>query len=196
VQREELPSESDRSAEGLPFVSSGRVRLNWHNGPPPLPTPGPVIGGFDLLHGEPIIDEKSTRQLELSVDEVNRRGLPVISKAEHFRRQLEYLWKFAPEQCESYIADHPSEALSPADLPDPVSPSPVQSPVVKGAADEAAPKDPPEGAMPEDPALEPGPAAADPAELDTLLAAEEAAEAAGDQEKLAQVREQIDNALK
>lgn len=146
-----------------------------------LPTPGPAVVGHDVLRDEPIIDEEATHHLRALVDEINMRGRPVISKEEHWRRQLEYLRRFAPEQYQDYVDQHPEEFSAKAQTAE-------KEALPELAKAEAAPV---AEAVPEAPAP-----AADPVELDALLEQEAAAEQAEDAERLAEIRQQIDTVLK
>ena len=113
----------------MTFIGAGRAIVSWRKNRP-LPEPSPVPSGWDPLRGEATIDQEATRRQELAVDEINRSGLPQISKEEHRRRDLQQMRKWDPNSYAEYIGRHPELALEPehllanpaAQVPDPEDP--------------------------------------------------------------------------
>jgi hypothetical protein len=108
-----------------------------------------------------------------------------MSEEEHWRRHLEYIREFAPQQFAEYAKTHPADLIAQALL----------APTVKAVEGAETPSGSAERTAPEDPHDSPQPAA-DSGKLDNLLEAEQQAEAAGDAKRLAAIREQIDEALR
>jgi len=190
AQRALLPSENSPHDN---LQLGGRVFVHWRTGPP-VPTVAPVVTGFDYLHDEPVVDEEATKAKQLEIDEMINRSLPKVSKEEHRKRHLAYLQWAAPSQFSDFLEQYPEEA--------------VQFGFLKGEEVETTPEpavevEPTPQVEDASPAVES--VAADPAsqvqqpdeqDLDRLLEQEATAEKAGDEERLAEIRSRIEQAMK
>jgi hypothetical protein len=169
AQREPLPSEAaPNEGSGL---SGKNTEAEWRPAREAV-TVAPVVVGFDLLHGEEIVDQEATRMKQLEVDMVRRGLWPQPTKEEHWQRHLSYLREHVPEMYQEWVRTHPDDALggAPAGVQETLA-QPVEE-VVQVKQSENQEQD-----------------------LDELLEAEVRVEKAGDSDKLTAIRARIEEAM-